>query len=161
MGPRSAFRRFLSGLYMILVIPGIWIQFWLGHFKICIFSCFSRYPVQERVSAGHPRRPEMGRNSRSAVILTVSWIETCIGLFIFSLRFLSNWKFVGRFRWDFALASLTVVSVTFCPWEVSIPRHMLISVFSNRRLRLLLRCSCSFQSMLGWAVTWMICRTRR
>ncbi|KAF4761028.1 hypothetical protein HAV15_005372 [Penicillium sp. str.  len=54
----------------------------------------------------------MGRNSHSAVILTVSWIETCIGLFIFSLRFLSNWKFVGRFRWDFALAGLTVATET-------------------------------------------------
>jgi hypothetical protein len=49
--------------------------------------------------------------NNSVVILAVSWTETCIGLFFFGLRFLSNWKFVGRFRWDFAVAGLTVVSV--------------------------------------------------
>ncbi|KXG50584.1 uncharacterized protein PGRI_043510 [Penicillium griseofulvum] len=48
--------------------------------------------------------------NNSAVILAVSWTETCIGLFLFSLRFLSNWKFVGRFRWDFAVAGLTVAT---------------------------------------------------
>lgn len=47
----------------------------------------------------------------AALILAVSWTETAIGLFMFTLRFLSNWKFVGRFRWDFAVAGLTVVSV--------------------------------------------------
>lgn len=47
----------------------------------------------------------------AAVILAVSWTETCVGLFMFTLRFLSNWKFVGRFRWDFAIAGLTVVNI--------------------------------------------------
>lgn len=51
--------------------------------------------------------------NNSVVILAVSWTETCIGLFFFGLRFLSNWKFVGRFRWDFAVAGLTVVSGLF------------------------------------------------
>ncbi|CAI7607540.1 unnamed protein product [Penicillium glandicola] len=50
--------------------------------------------------------------NNSLVILAVSWAETCIGLFFFGLRFLSNWKFVGRFRWDFAVAGLTVVTET-------------------------------------------------
>jgi hypothetical protein len=54
--------------------------------------------------------PEMAGDN-SAVILAVSWVETCIGLIFFGLRFLSNWKFVRRFRWDFAIAGLTVVSV--------------------------------------------------
>ncbi|KAJ5515153.1 hypothetical protein N7463_004705 [Penicillium fimorum] len=48
----------------------------------------------------------------STLILAVSWTETCIGLFLFSLPFLSNWKFVGRFRWDFAVAGLTVATET-------------------------------------------------
>ncbi|KAJ6093902.1 hypothetical protein N7467_002747 [Penicillium canescens] len=48
----------------------------------------------------------------SAVILAVSWVETCIGLIFFGLRFLSNWKFVRRFRWDFAIAGLTVATET-------------------------------------------------
>ncbi|KAJ5274558.1 hypothetical protein N7505_003103 [Penicillium chrysogenum] len=48
--------------------------------------------------------------NNSVVILAVSWTETCIGLFFFGLRFLSNWKFVGRFRWDFAVAGLTVAT---------------------------------------------------
>ncbi|KAJ6156276.1 hypothetical protein N7497_005161 [Penicillium chrysogenum] len=48
--------------------------------------------------------------NNSVVILAVTWTETCIGLFFFGLRFLSNWKFVGRFRWDFAVAGLTVAT---------------------------------------------------
>jgi hypothetical protein len=45
----------------------------------------------------------------SVAILVVSWLETCIGLVFLALRFLSTWKFQGRFRWDFAAATLTVV----------------------------------------------------
>ncbi|KAJ5774897.1 hypothetical protein N7457_009793 [Penicillium paradoxum] len=44
----------------------------------------------------------------AALILAVSWTETSIGLIMFGLRFVSNWKFVGRFRWDIAVATLTV-----------------------------------------------------
>ncbi|KAL4940016.1 hypothetical protein BDV06DRAFT_224502 [Aspergillus oleicola] len=47
-------------------------------------------------------------DSKKAVILAVSWVETFIGLTFFFLRFITNWKIVSRFRWDFAVASLTV-----------------------------------------------------
>lgn len=46
----------------------------------------------------------------STLILSVSWAETALGLVFYILRFISNWRFVRRFRWDFALASATVVS---------------------------------------------------
>ncbi|KAJ5086587.1 hypothetical protein NUU61_007894 [Penicillium alfredii] len=46
----------------------------------------------------------------SVAILVVSWAETFVGLTFLTLRFVSNWKFVGRFRWDFAIASLTVLT---------------------------------------------------
>ncbi|KAJ5593964.1 uncharacterized protein N7459_000172 [Penicillium hispanicum] len=46
----------------------------------------------------------------SVAILAVSWTETVLGLVFLTLRFLSNLKFVGRFRWDFALAALTVAT---------------------------------------------------
>lgn len=83
--------------------------------RFCFFSLILPYTVRELVEVFPLRRPEMAGDN-SAVILAVSWTETCIGVFLFSLRFLSNWKFVGRFRWDFAVASLTVVSVwsSFC-----------------------------------------------
>ncbi|KAL3470361.1 hypothetical protein BJX99DRAFT_50999 [Aspergillus californicus] len=48
--------------------------------------------------------------NKSNVILAVSWAETAIGLVFFILRFVSNWKIVSRFRWDFAVASLTVTT---------------------------------------------------
>ena len=48
----------------------------------------------------------------SVAILVVSWTETAFGLVFLTLRFLSNWQFVGRFRWDFWLALLTVVRVS-------------------------------------------------
>ncbi|KAL2816651.1 hypothetical protein BDW59DRAFT_182400 [Aspergillus cavernicola] len=47
---------------------------------------------------------------KSPMIVAVSWTETAIGLVFFALRFVSNWKIVARFRWDFAIASLTVVT---------------------------------------------------
>lgn len=47
----------------------------------------------------------------SAAVLMVTWVETCIGLIFLAMRFLSSWKFTGRFRWDFGIAALTVVSV--------------------------------------------------
>lgn len=47
---------------------------------------------------------------KAVAILAVSWIETFFGLLFLTLRFLSNLKFVGRFRWDFWIALLTVVS---------------------------------------------------
>ncbi|KAJ5690486.1 hypothetical protein N7462_004878 [Penicillium macrosclerotiorum] len=50
-------------------------------------------------------------NDTSTLILVVSWTETCIGLIFFTLRFLSNWKVTGRFRWDFAFSGLTVVGI--------------------------------------------------
>ncbi|PTU24978.1 hypothetical protein P175DRAFT_0428129 [Aspergillus ochraceoroseus IBT 24754] len=49
-------------------------------------------------------------SNRSAMILAVSWTETCLGLVFFTLRFVSNWKVVARFRWDFAVATLTVIT---------------------------------------------------
>ncbi|KAL4795831.1 hypothetical protein BDV19DRAFT_388854 [Aspergillus venezuelensis] len=47
-------------------------------------------------------------DSRSTIILAVSWTETFIGLAFFFLRFITNWKIVSRFRWDFVVATLTV-----------------------------------------------------
>jgi hypothetical protein len=48
----------------------------------------------------------------SAAVLMVTWVETCIGLIFLTMRFLSSWKFTGRFRWDFWIAALTVVSAS-------------------------------------------------
>ena len=42
--------------------------------------------------------------------LVVSWIFTFLGLMVFSLRFLNNWRFLHRFSWDFHWAAFTVVS---------------------------------------------------
>ncbi|KAL4930971.1 uncharacterized protein BDV17DRAFT_289393 [Aspergillus undulatus] len=47
---------------------------------------------------------------KSAMILAISWVETFIGLSFFTLRFITNWKIVARFRWDFAVASVTVLT---------------------------------------------------
>ncbi|KAL4965487.1 uncharacterized protein BDV14DRAFT_199892 [Aspergillus stella-maris] len=49
-------------------------------------------------------------DSRSTIILAVSWTETFIGLTFFFLRFITNWKIVSRFRWDFFVATLTVTT---------------------------------------------------
>lgn len=48
--------------------------------------------------------------SVGALILAVSWTETALGLFFYILRVVSNWQFVGRWRWDFIIATATVVS---------------------------------------------------
>ncbi|KAL4922764.1 hypothetical protein BDW62DRAFT_2743 [Aspergillus aurantiobrunneus] len=47
---------------------------------------------------------------KSVMILAVSWAETAVGLVFFALRFVSNWKIVARFRWDFVVASMTVIT---------------------------------------------------
>lgn len=48
--------------------------------------------------------------SVGALILAVSWTEAALGVFFYGLRIVSNWQFVGRWRWDFILASAAVVS---------------------------------------------------
>lgn len=55
---------------------------------------------------------------KGVTILAVTWTETFVGLIFITLRFLSNLKFVGRFRWDFWVAAFTVVSSIF-----EIPYH--------------------------------------
>ena len=47
----------------------------------------------------------------SVAVLAVSWTETAFGLLFFSLRFITNWRLLHRFRLDFALAAFTVVCV--------------------------------------------------
>ncbi|KAJ5995671.1 hypothetical protein N7481_002648 [Penicillium waksmanii] len=46
----------------------------------------------------------------SVAVLVVTWAETCVGLIFLTLRFLSSWKFTGRFRWDFWIATLAVAT---------------------------------------------------
>ena len=41
--------------------------------------------------------------------LAVSWTGTILGLLVYSLRFVNNWRFLHRFSWDFYLTSLTLV----------------------------------------------------
>jgi hypothetical protein len=57
----------------------------------------------------------MGDSGLGVTILAVSWAETGIGLAFFILRAISNWMFVRRLRWDFALAILTVVRLFSVP----------------------------------------------
>ncbi|CAI7567297.1 unnamed protein product [Penicillium bialowiezense] len=97
--------------------------------------------------------------NNAALILAVSWTETCIGLFLFALRFVSNWKFVGRFRWDFAIAGLTVATETtaqiFLQLSVNSGMGQRMKALSDDRIVLALKWSWVFQllaiaaSMLG------------
>ncbi|CAG8924032.1 unnamed protein product [Penicillium salamii] len=97
--------------------------------------------------------------NNAALILAVSWTETCVGLLFFALRFVSNWKFVGRFRWDFAIAGLTVVTETtaqvFLQLSVNAGMGQHMSALSDKSLVLALKWSWVFQllaiaaSMLG------------
>ncbi|KAL2830423.1 hypothetical protein BJY01DRAFT_118892 [Aspergillus pseudoustus] len=48
--------------------------------------------------------------NKSAMILGISYAETVVGLIFFTLRFITNWAIVARFRWDFLVASVTVVT---------------------------------------------------
>lgn len=43
-------------------------------------------------------------------LLAASWSGTSIGLIVFMLRIINNWKVTRRFGWDLAFAALTVVS---------------------------------------------------
>lgn len=58
------------------------------------------------------RSPVKMTTGMSTAVLMVTWVETCIGLIFLEMRFLSSWKFTGRFRWDFGIAALTVVSAS-------------------------------------------------
>ncbi|KAJ5332775.1 hypothetical protein MYU51_009099 [Penicillium brevicompactum] len=98
-------------------------------------------------------------DNNAALILAISWTETCIGLILFALRFVSNWKFVGRFRWDFAIAGLTVATETtaqvFLQLSVNAGMGQHISALSDDGIVLALKWSWVFQllaiaaSMLG------------
>ncbi|CAG8137576.1 unnamed protein product [Penicillium olsonii] len=97
--------------------------------------------------------------NNAALILAVSWVETCVGLLFFTLRFVSNLKFMGRFRWDFAIAGLTVVTETtaqvFLQLSVNAGMGQHMDTLSDRSIVLALKWSWVFQllaiaaSMLG------------
>jgi hypothetical protein len=48
----------------------------------------------------------------TTTILGITWAETFLGFSFYILRFISNWTLTHRFRWDFTLASLTVVRIS-------------------------------------------------
>lgn len=56
--------------------------------------------------------------SVAGLIVSVTWTETALGSFFYLLRVVSNWQFTGRFRWDFTIATATVVSVSFKTWPM-------------------------------------------
>ena len=50
-----------------------------------------------------------GIGGRGPLILAVSWAETVVGIAFFTLRLMTSWRFIGRFRWDFWLSAIAMV----------------------------------------------------